>query len=657
MNSAQSRGLAGLSQSLEKSDQNDRNLQYMQQLSAIKQQEDRQKEVDQLKEQQYYDSLNKEADGLLAGDRAAIQKKALDIQSSIKEQIKLYGGNRSKFLQNGGHRLLKNYIDNVTGSEEMTTYKDNKENLVRIIAAQEKGFGARLMDRDIESMQQYQKNGKGKITYSGMMNEIEIPPEANYNLGADIPLDHIMNHNANKMKILGNYKMYYPDLEDPTQEELNAFASKMGYGGKGSNRDNIDFARKLAFQKDQLAKATTTRAVEDKRGTNIVVGYSNMLSKLPQTTVDQIYETAEDGSSVNWYKSQKNPLFQKFLGNWDHVAKEQQLDTDVGSDLSNKNMLFAAGRAVSNYFNDISVKLANSGQLFAGQTRLVTSNVLQQEMDEEGYVTIQPDNSYYDMAGTQTKGDNALDFEEYKGKYKVLGISSATKTKMSDGKEQLLVEIYDGDKYSPEGTKEFADKLKGSTVVPTAVLALQNDEGIMFYKEVPLGDAEFTNTLSVKMGDEAWMDDYNDSEQKQSEINQVSEKITAEKQEQLIKRAKMVNDVLDQTPAFKFEAGDWTNKENPDFNRSTLMRAFYSSLDSDPGRSADINLFSEVIASSGAEAEKLFKDYENSYSDREMIEKWLEIANKNVTPAVRQSNGKRAQNWLRELDNYYKLYN
>ncbi len=652
MNSAQSRGLAGLSQSLEKSDQNDRNLQYMQQLSAIKQQEDQQKEVDQLKEQQYYDSLNKEADGLLAGDRAAIQKKALDIQGSIKEQIKLYGGNRSKFLQNGGHRLLKNYIDNVTGSEEMSTYKENKENLVRIMAAQEKGFGARIMDRDIESMQQYQKTGKGKITFSGMMNEIEIPPQENYDLGADIPLDHIMNHNANNLKILGNYKMYYPDLDDPTPEELKAFASKMGYGGKGSNRDNINFARKLALQENAKAAASTTRAVEDKRKTSTLVNYANMMASMGETTVDEIYKTAKDGSAVNWYKDQKgNKLIENNLGEWNHVSNVTYLNKQ-GSGL---NDLFGP---FGDLINNPEIKLANSGQIFTmPQTNLVAKNLLNQEVDEQGFVTIDIDSSFYDMKGEATKGENALEPGEYKGKYKVLGISTAALTTQTNGNGQLLIEVWDDDKYDGEATKEFADKLKGSTVTPTAVMALQNDDGLIFYKEVPLKNKNFTNTLNVQMGDEAWMDDLNDSEQKQSEINQVSQKMTAEKQEQLIKRAKTVNDVLDTTPAFKFEADDWKDKKNPDFNRSTLMRAFYSSLDTDPGRSADINLFSLTIAGTGAEAEELFKNYENPYSDKEMVEKWLEIANKNVTPSVRQKNTTRAQNWLRELDNYYKLYN
>ena len=86
MNSAQARGLGALSQSIDKDNQNERNLAYMSQLHQMNEQEKQAQEEAAVKEQQYYALLNDKADGLLAPDKKESKRKDLLCNKKLKSK-------------------------------------------------------------------------------------------------------------------------------------------------------------------------------------------------------------------------------------------------------------------------------------------------------------------------------------------------------------------------------------------------------------------------------------------------------------------------------------------------------------------------------------------------------------------------------------------
>lgn len=72
-----------------------------------------------------------------------------------------------------------------------------------------KGFGHLINPSDMANLENYQKTGNGKITYTGMMSEIEMPKDDKYEYGISIPAKDILYKNY--MKIMGNYKLTHPD--------------------------------------------------------------------------------------------------------------------------------------------------------------------------------------------------------------------------------------------------------------------------------------------------------------------------------------------------------------------------------------------------------------------------------------------------------------
>lgn len=205
------------------------------------------KEQAELKEQAYYAEVSKFADTLLAPDRNRINEKSKLLSSMVREHVKANGGDMTKFFSNGGHKVLSDYKAAILGSEESSTYIDNKKNMEQIIDMQKKGFGHLINQNDMWNMQNYQATGKGKITYTGMLSEIKLPPTENYDWGQEIPAADILNFDQNYVKFLGNYKTTYPDAPPPTPQELERFVSSQHGGVKGSN-----YNRKMSIEKEQF---------------------------------------------------------------------------------------------------------------------------------------------------------------------------------------------------------------------------------------------------------------------------------------------------------------------------------------------------------------------------------------------------------------------
>ncbi|RZV60270.1 MAG: hypothetical protein EX254_09225 [Flavobacteriaceae bacterium] len=642
MNAAQSQGLAGLSGALNTQAQNEKDLGYLLQLRELKKQEQAEQEQAQIAEQQYYQYLNQQADGLLASDKKKINAKALKMQAAIKEQISLHGGDRKSFFKHGGHSLLGKYVNDIAQSEEMTTYKENKTNMVRLLDAMQKGFRAQIMQKDMDAMNRYNETGEGKITYGGLLNTIDMPDSENYELGTDIPVDDI--YNANRLKILANYRMENPNKTDPSEEDLLAYTSAR-YGGKGSNRDAIDWARRMAYAEaaKNKAGASSGKNPTDKREHNLVTYIQKALTTMTPGTAEEVLS-----SGTNMFKNSNNKLYQQLgLGNWKHSAQRRTLDRDG---FNFYNLPFES-------MVNPSTRLAHSGELFKTSKNKVAEVALQSKVSEEGYVTLEPGADFYDMDGISLE-NNMLEKDKFNTKYKVLGISTAMKAQKGDGTGQLLMEILDDGELDQEKTMEFAKEMRSSVATPTTVVAIEHPDGHIFYKEIPLDELETSNVVSNTLGDDAVLNDMMDSQQLKNQIDQTVSAITAQEQQQIEQTLIATEQALAADPFFNQEVSDFTDKQNGE-SRANLMAAYYASVPDkfgvNPIQAARGNQFSVFITGSGADAESLFRNYENNLSDEEMILQWLDIANRNVNSSTIQNNNDIARRWITALRNYNDL--
>lgn len=206
-----------------------------------------------LQEQMYYESISKFAENLLEEDRNAINRKARQMASSVRQHIRDSGGSVKKFFENGGHRMLGTYKSSIINSDEASEYIENKKNLEKILELQQKGLGHLINPKDLYNLKERQKNGSGRITYSGMLNEVDISKMANdYAYGEYISPEDILNRNY--MAILGNYKSIYTTAGEPTREDLLTYV-KATFGNRTGTNININNA---AFQQDmQIAEYKT----------------------------------------------------------------------------------------------------------------------------------------------------------------------------------------------------------------------------------------------------------------------------------------------------------------------------------------------------------------------------------------------------------------
>lgn len=206
-----SSGLIGLTHNVDKRQSARDDLATMGKLVEMKKGQEQDEQKAALIEQQYYEQIRKEADSMLTGDRKKINERSKSIQGQIRKQIKAFGGSRSKFMANGGLAMLGDYTRGVLESPEVARYKTNKTNLEQILDIKKKGMGHLLSARDERALKEYNEHGTGDISYSGLKNEIDMPPSDSFLFGTYATPAQMLMHDENYIKILGNYKIDNPN--------------------------------------------------------------------------------------------------------------------------------------------------------------------------------------------------------------------------------------------------------------------------------------------------------------------------------------------------------------------------------------------------------------------------------------------------------------
>lgn len=243
-----------------------KNMEYsrLQQMQSYFDKERQKKEEASLKMQMYDESVSKFADQLLAPDRNRIYQKSRVLRQSVRQVIEANGGDMRAFYANGGHDVLASYKNSLIQSEESSNYLQNKQNVGFILKAMNEGKAHLISPIDKANFDNYMKNGEGKITYSGMMNDIKMPDASKYEYGQEIPLGDILKENYTN--ILANYAVYHAGTSRdpnesgrlPSDTDLLAFTAAMYGTTKGTsqerramNQEKLSWNNELRAQQNQ----------------------------------------------------------------------------------------------------------------------------------------------------------------------------------------------------------------------------------------------------------------------------------------------------------------------------------------------------------------------------------------------------------------------
>lgn len=683
-------GLLGLTKSINTKESALTELSVLERMDQ-RVQKDRDAEVAAQKEQQlFYEQMYERADQLLEKDRVAMNKKIMRSQNMIQQEISKYGGSIKHFRENGGVNITNTIKNNILKSDEAVRYEENKKNLARIFEAQSKGLGHLLSPKDLKSVEDYNNNEEGgRITFSGMMSEVEIPPSANFDYGTDIPLEKIMSYKGNMMKILNNYKIVYPDDTEITHAKLAVFAKQMGYGGQGSNTTAI----RLKAQQAQKAKQYKNQTSTKNNRVSYLANWNAAISRIDKSVTTKDF--AEGGKyskgMIQALKNEnKNSVFNQMLAQKSNLYSKDRRNSNP-YDISDSNnigivkaplyVVEAIGESIDWAFNN-QVGLKDSYEFMPASSSKISKRILTDEMQYEikdGQVlNFVPDEKIYMANGTKMAGKNKpLDFQDYKGNYKIKGVVSALKTTAGDGGEEnevLMVNYYNDDGSLDEETTKTSDEALagqkgGSGVKMTTVIALENENGDLFYREVPLDRIDIRNAVANSIGEEDDITEQVNIEARQKQAFDDLDDIDTKQQIQFESAIKSTEETFE-VPTFKSEAEQyWGAGGGGQLNRNELMKSFYMAADyvnqkySDPNTEPEVNhdqieyLMNNNFFTRAAvdgNIEESLKDYSQGNDERDIIMNWLDNTASNNELEKGTLNYKRnaelAQKWLQMLE-------
>lgn len=677
-------GLLGLTKSINDRDAAVRDLSVLERMDA-RIQSDRTAEVQaQQQEQMFYERMYASADQLLEKDRMKINKKVLMAQKQVREHLDLSGGSRRRFMENGGVSVLNEISNSIIRSDEAVVYGENKKNLAKILEAKEKNLGHLLTPRDLKSLEDYDSNPEGgRITYSGIMSEVEIPPSANFDYSSDIPIEKILSHGSNAMKIRQNYAINYPDRPEPNYLELVAFAKKMGYGGTGSNTIKLREKMLAQRQRSRYNKQTTTKKDPKK------ISYLNELNVLKQKidtglNVDTINKPIEEGgyggNMIEALKA-KNPSFNKLLGDKFTAISRQRNLSEKGIDITDFQVLGPgsdgkSANLLERLFNE-KVGLKEAYSILPHNTFDIAERIFGEEGEkfkiENGQIVdFLPTEDMYRMDGVKITKDNKLDPDDHKGNYKVVGLSTALKSKMaSDGTDALLINAYNDDGSLDKDSTLKIDKGYTSEAKLTTVIALENESGDLFYKEIDLSQPQIKTLMSNKLDAD---DDLTDTVAQENQSAALIENISRNTREEQIQFQGAINTMNEQVfedPIFKGEGERyWGEHSGGQENRYPLMKSFYMAFDfinnsykrdqnfPQGDRSVRPNTTKKLIdnemfttSAIAGDIEEDLKSYNQGNDERNIIAKWLKNVNSDMEEGSlgHRKNQELASKWMQLL--------
>ena len=562
-------GLIGLTANVGKREQAQRDIGTRMQMLNLKKQDEAE---EQMAEAQYQDMIAKvqaEADGLLENDRTAINLKAKALQNDIRKKVKALGGSKSAFMKQGGISDLANYKKDLLSSNEYVQYKNNKTNMERILMLKEKGLGHLINEKDMAALNSYNTNGKGKITYTGVLNEIEVDEQA-YEWGSIITPEQVLQNSSNRMKIIANWEADTGQDYNPTYDEevLKGYIKYKGYGGVGRN----------TVMQIAKAKADAAKAKEKARLSTVSNAISSATSNVKQTA----YADMESSQGYGFLSSENVSR----LG-----AKKSKVISSTPTDLITKNLNRIPGidnihKAVfgNSPLTEHQYVLKGSANILSGKSGELMTEYM------EGLAVVNEDGAYmadptaleatYDAKGSKLTGRSSM--RGWNNSYKPMEISLAYKGKDDVGNDILITDKYKDGKFDKEGTKEMYGDQGTPSGNGTMVVRMHDPKnpGFDYYQEIEANSVAHSKMLSNMMGNDNDLSKV-EKEQRQYEEGKNISDAKAKKQmddtkdlavKEAVKMHKNTSETLDNNSQFDMIKKQYQTDTG---NRDDLVKAYY----------------------------------------------------------------------------------
>jgi hypothetical protein len=551
-----SAGLIGLTQRTDKRAQTQSDLANMERMLLMKKDQEAEEQKAALAEQAYYDRIRAEADKMLVGDRKKINEKSKSIQQQIRTQIKAFGGSKAKFMANGGLSLIGDYTNGVLDSEEVQIYRNNKTNLEKLLDLKEKGMGHLLVAGDQNSLEEYNRNGFGNISYSGVKSDVELPPSNLFDRGKIAGASDILGFNNNKAKIIGNYALDNPnrDMSKVTTEELLEY-TKQNYRQLGSY---VDPYAHLKGNRNADGTEKTDKPTYDATYGGELTRVFGPLNK-PVSFKDMskgVLDGIDYGKDLFGNKPYKK------------VAQINQTILEKLKFWGDDNNTYVPRGAVD-------LGMSKAMDLFKLQNGADTFNI------EKGIITIENPGSLDDIYlanGEPVSADQKEDMK--KGSYKIVGHWGGFQAKLLDGQERIVVDATTEDGKMDQERTDSLYPTEGGAEQPMGnraiYITLEDDEGFKYYQKVHLKGSAQVSEINAALSDRGVLtDEYQEAKQNEKKEEQIINTRAIQKMAKA--ELEIPHQTFENNPAFTERVAKLNNYKGTD-SRAKIMKAFYTTM-------------------------------------------------------------------------------
>ena len=493
--------------------------------------ENAEKDAAQLKQQTYDKEVQDFANKLLGPDRNKINQRAKILQSKVRDQIKFYGGDMTRFFANGGGKVMDDYRSGVVNSVEATEYMENQKNAFQLAYAQIKGMGGQINPNDLQSLKDYNENGGGKITYSGLLNKITMPDAGSYQIETEIPAEDIYMLNkfaidgdfiavmgrppADKLEALNYIKLHHGAKGSNSENQEKIRANQLGWAKEGNDKIKNDQDYQVAMAKIAASGGRKTKTVDGPNGSVEVYddeqggmvtpnntdykGQAGYKASLASKTMNAIATVGNDIAAGDFFTGMKNnkeglsKLEQvsvaadaKPITFYDQSLREKKTIYDFSNSDDKNGVINEFGQWVA---GNKQYTLMNARKLYQGKESVVAKGLLNITDDKQIDLSTgtlhdwQPDDSFYRSNGSKNADNpDPIDHDEYNGEWKIQGIYMGGLGKSRKGKDSLVMNLMDNDKVAENNGKNYQEMYSNSTIRPVQVVVLTNDAGDVFYK-------------------------------------------------------------------------------------------------------------------------------------------------------------------------------
>lgn len=585
----------------------------------------------QLRAQQYEKQISEFADKLLAPDRNRINEKSKLLGKKVREQLMIHGGDYQKFLASGGHAVLQNYKDSVINSEESSIYMENKKNTEFILKVQSEGKGHLLTPTDIANFKRYGETGEGRITYSGMLNDIEMPDADLYEWGQEIPAIDILQKNY--AQIYGNYKLTYPDAGEPSDYDLQVYVEQH-YKGRGKEwqrqmaieREKNDHIEKLSQQQADVLKEyyksqnrkKGTKTYTDAQGNEIEIDEATgQVAKNPdQKAKDGVggytrLQSVEVQNAFSRIQARKLADIEK--GGWLPKEMEALSEPIAPKDLTAQDQ----GRPERGWLWDSNVSgsekggigydiqgLINNSYSPSGARRLYKSvqpEVAKALFGKDAKIDIangkilgwQPSGKTFFPDGTRIMdNEDEVILDEYNTDYKIKDVISVFVGKNAETQsDNIVMDLMDGDKVHKKSGEKRKAIFGNSDLRPQMAIVLEDPKtGRQFYEVFDPMDSATAQKINVGLGDMNNLAPISEDLFNQNNQNAASLKSNKEKETALTTywdalegNKQIFANIASETLALS-DSGQYTGR------RDNLYKGFYAGMAQSQGMNSEEDL-------------------------------------------------------------------